>query len=117
MCAVTGLVAVVVMATAILGLIYSARTQAALASDAAALAAAVATYPGAGRGPPGAEATRAAAANGAVVTRCACRVDASLAARVASVTAVVVVDAPLFGALRVGATSRAEFDPKTWLGW
>jgi hypothetical protein len=36
--------------------------------------------------------------------------------RVATVTAVVVVEAPFFGVLEVGATSRAEFDPRAWLG-
>lgn len=116
MCAVVAILATGLAATGSLGLAYAARAQAALAADAASLAAAVATYPGTGRGPPAVEASRAARGNGASVTGCICPLDAALRVRVATVRAVVRIRVPLFGRLDVGATSRAEFDPVAWLG-
>ncbi|MEX0863727.1 MAG: hypothetical protein WD269_02495 [Acidimicrobiia bacterium] len=116
MTAAVALLAVLLTATSSLGLLYAARSQAALAADAAALAAAVATYPATGRSSPPFEAARAAAANGAVVIACSCRVEASLRSRVAMVRTLIEVEVPLFGVLRVTGASRAEFDPESWLG-
>lgn len=109
-------IAVVAVATAGLGLAYSARTQAQVASDAAALAAAAATYPPAADVGPLLRARSAAAANGAVLASCRCPVDSSLQARTVTVVTYVTVDTPLFGSLRLHAGSRAEFDPRLWLG-
>ncbi len=116
MTAVTGMLAICLVATAALGGLLAARAAAMLAADAAALAAAVATYPATGRRPPSDEAARAAAANGAVLISCVCPVDPGLGSRVVTVRAVVEVDVPLFGHLHVSASSRAEFDPGAWLG-
>ena len=114
-----GLVALVVavsVAVSGLGLAYSARAQAQAASDAAALAAAVGTYPPAASGNPLERARRIALANGASLVSCSCPVDASMRARIAVVKTAVTVDTPMFGHLEVKATSRAEFDPRRWLG-
>lgn len=116
MTAVAAILAVCLVATGSLGVIYAARSQAALAADAAALAAAVATYPTMARGSPVAEASRAAADNGATLTACACLVDPGLRPRTVTVRAVVTLRVPVFGRLAVAASSRAEFDPKAWLG-
>lgn len=116
MAGLIGIVAAVSLAVVGLGLAYSARAQAQAASDAAALAAAVGTYPPAAAGDPVERARRAAAANGARMVSCSCRTDASLRPRVATVVAAVSIDTPVFGLLEVNATSRAEFDPRRWLG-
>ena len=116
MLAVVAFLAVLGIATASLGTAYAARAQAQTASDAAALAAAVATYPGASSANPEQEAAAVARANGAVVVRCGCAVDRSLAARVVEVVTAVSIDVPVFGQLEVTAASRAEFDPRRWLG-
>lgn len=118
--AVAGIVAILAtltVATASLGVIYAARETAANGADAAALAAAVATYPPAGRGAaPEAAARSAAADNGAVLVGCDCPVDLRMRPRVAMVVASVEVEVPLLGGLSVRARSRAEFDPVRWLG-
>lgn len=116
MTGIVGLLALVTAATTGLGLAYSARAQAQTAADAAALAAAVATYPATSIGNPLTQAREAAAANGALLVSCACPMDASLGARVVTVATGVIVDVPLFGRLDVRARSRAEFDPRLWLG-
>lgn len=118
--AVAGVVAVVAtltLATTSLGVIYAARETAANGADAAALAAAVATYPpAAGATGPEAAARAAAAANGALLMGCDCSVDLRLRPRVATVTTSVEVEVPLLGSVPVRARSRAEFDPLRWLG-
>jgi secretion/DNA translocation related TadE-like protein len=114
--AVIGLFMVVSTAIAGLGVTYSARARAATAADAAALAAAVATYPPLGRGTPEGEAARAAALNSAEVERCLCRVDPSLEDRSVTVVVSVPVVLPLLGAVRVTSSSSAEFSPMRWLG-
>lgn len=114
---VVGLIATVSVATAGLGLAYGAKTQAQNAADAAALAAAVATYPPASDlQPPRSRALMAAGANGARLVSCVCRVDGSTRSRVVSAVVAVEVEVPVFGRLDVRATSRAEFDPRLWLG-
>lgn len=116
MAGLIGVVVVLSMAVAGLGLAYSARAQAQTASDAAALAAAVGTYPPAASGVPLQRARQAAFANGARVVSCSCPVDHSMRPRVVAVVTVVSIEAPIFGHIEVEATSRAEFDPRRWLG-
>jgi hypothetical protein len=117
MSAIAAALAVCLIATGYLGVLYAAKAQADLAADSAALAAAVATYPGVGRpAGPLVEATKAAAINGASLAGCVCAVDPSLAVRVVTVRVAVGVEVPLFGWLQVLASSRAEFDPGSWLG-
>lgn len=115
----TGLVVViatVAVATTGLGLAYAARAQAQTASDAAALAAAVATYPPAAQTGPTTVASQISARNGALLVGCDCPVDLTMRPRVVNVATEVVVDIPLFGVVAVRAESRAEFDPRRWLG-
>ncbi|MDX1468927.1 MAG: hypothetical protein R3258_06260 [Acidimicrobiia bacterium] len=114
--AVAALLATLGIATASLGAAYAARAQAQTASDAAALAAAVATYPGASGSSPHEQAAAVANANGAVVVRCGCAIDPSLSIRVVEVVTAVGIEVPIFGHLRVKAASRAEFNPRVWLG-
>lgn len=116
MSAVVAIAAVLAVAVASLGILYGARAQATNAADAAALAAAVATYPPASPSDPGAAARDAAEANGSVVLVCRCPRDGSLRARTVEVTAGLAVDVPIFGSVTVRAVSRAEFDPRLWLG-
>ncbi len=116
MTAVVALLAVLAIASASLGAAYSARTQAQTASDAAALAAAVATYPGTSRSSPWREAASVAAANGARLVSCRCPVNATLYRRTVRVVTEVSIDVPVFGVLDVRSASRAEFDPRRWLG-
>ena len=106
MAGVIALLSVVVVATASLGVAYSARVQANIAADAGALAAAVATYPGTGRHNPEKEARAVVARNGARLVSCVCRVDPALRIRAVLV----------FGDLEIMGVSRAEFDPRLWLG-
>lgn len=114
--AVIGLFAILCVGLADLGITYAARARAATAADAAALAAATATYPPLGRFAPSREAARAAGLNAATLQRCICRIDASLAERVVTVTVSVRVELPLFGIVDVSNTSSAEFSPVRWLG-
>ena len=117
--AMAGVVAIVVLlgvAVTAVGMLYGAKAQATTASDAAALAAAVATYPPASDGDPVAVAAELAAANGAKLMACACVRDTTLTARTVEVTTVVEVEVPLFGSVPVKGVSRAEFDPVRWLG-
>ncbi len=116
MLAVTALLCVMLVALSSLGGLLAARTQAGTAADAAALAAAVATYPDLGRGSPYAAARRVAVENGAILVDCLCPVLASLERRVVTVTVRIEVEIPMFGQVAVRKVSRAEFDPVGWLG-
>ena len=116
---VIGWVAVVAMigvGTAAVGTLVSAREQAHTAAEAAALAAAVATYPPAGSGVPLAQATEYAGRNGSRVVACSCPVDATLSARTVTVTTAIDIEVPIFGAVTVRAAASSEFDPALWLG-
>jgi len=113
---VTAVVALLGVAVAAIGMLYGARAQATNAADAAALAAAVATYPPASSVDPVTAARQAAMANGVVLVSCRCPRDTSLAIRTVEVVAVVEVEVPVFGRVTVSSASRAEFDPMRWLG-
>lgn len=117
MSAAVAVIAVVSVAVAGLGALYSARAQAQNAADAAALAAAVATYPPAASSSPQEAAGLAAGENQARVMSCACPLNGSLEARVVEVVVGVEADVPVFGEWLVRAASRAEFDPGLWLGY
>lgn len=99
-----------------LTVLYGVRAEVNNAADAAALAAAVATYPPAGAGDPRAEAKRYAGANGAFVVSCDCPVDSGLDVRSATVIVERKVTVPFFGTLGVRAGATGEFDPISWLG-
>ena len=111
----TGVVGAALLALGSLVALYGARIQVATAADAAALAAAVATYPPAGADDPLEEAARFAAANGANLEECRCPIDVTMSVRVAEVIVVRKVTVPLFGEMSVRAGARAEFDPAAWL--
>jgi hypothetical protein len=113
---VTAVVALLGVAVAAIAMLYGARAQATNAADAAALAAAVATYPPASASDPVTAARRAAVWNDAVLTSCRCPRDAGLVARTVEVVATVEVEVPIFGRVTVRSASRAEFDPMRWLG-
>lgn len=117
--AMAGVVATIILAgvavTAIASL-YAARNQAEIAADAAALAAAVATYPGAAGAAPVTSAREITARNRARLTRCDCPVDGRLIPRTVLVVVAVDTRVPVFGAVVVRASARAEFDPAEWLG-
>ena len=114
--ALCAFVATVGVGTASIGALFDAREQAATAAEAAALAAAVATYPPTGAGSPQKLAAEYAALNGARMVSCWCDVDSTLQARVVAITVSLTADVPLFGEVLVGKTARAEFDPRSWLG-
>lgn len=117
--AMAGVVATVIVlgvAVAALGILYGARAQATNAADAAALAAAVATYPAAGSNDPGEAATVVAQANGAVLLGCVCPSDSGLDARTVQVETGIRVTVPIFGEVMIRSRARAEFDPMAWLG-
>jgi Flp pilus assembly protein TadG len=116
MAGVMVVLATLAIGAASLGSLYAARAQAHLASDAAALAAAPLTYPGLRRGSPVEEAATMATINGATLERCICPIDSSMRVRTAEVTVSVSRSVPIFGSLSIRATSRAEFDPRVWLG-
>jgi len=117
MAGVLGVIAVLAVAVASVGILYGAKAQAQTAADAGALAAAVATYPPVARGSPDAVARSVIAENGSRLVSCRCGVDSSLSARTVEVVTAVGVSVPIFGVVEVGASSRAEFDPMRWLGW
>lgn len=108
--------AVLSVAVAGLGSLYASRTQAQVAADAAALAAAVATYPPASGPSPQMSAKEIARSNGAVLISCSCPRDESPSVRTVEVVAGVTTNVPIFGDVMVRASSRAEFDPWRWLG-
>lgn len=109
-------IATIGVGTAALGVLFDAREQAATAAEAAALAAAVATYPPTGAGSPRELAAEYAARNGARMVSCWCPVDGSLSVRVVAITVALSTDIPVFGEVLVGKTARAEFNPRSWLG-
>lgn len=113
--AVTGLITLILVAGTAVGGLLVARTQAATAADAAALAAAVATHPDTGRLAPANEARRAAQANLADLVRCTCPLNASLEVRRVVVVVAIEMTVPIFGRITVERESRAEFDPRAWL--
>lgn len=112
---------VVILSVGMIGLgsvasLYAARVGASNAADAAALAAAVATYPPAGAGDPREEARIFALRNGALVRECRCPIDATIRARIVTVIVETKIKVPFFGVMPVRAGARAEFDPLLWLG-
>ncbi len=110
--AVAGLVLLLALGVADVGIAFSGRLQAAAAADAAALAAAPVTFrPFGATGSPTAEARRLAAANGAVLTTCSCPIDRTWRARVVYVVVERQVDLVGLGTISVRASSRAEFAP------
>jgi secretion/DNA translocation related TadE-like protein len=114
--ALVAVVATLSVAVAALGTVYAARARAQTAADAGALAAAVATFPPAGPGDPVAVSGRVVADNGATLIACECPRSGGLAVRVVTVVAAVEVVVPVFGEVTVRGSSRAEFDPRRWLG-
>jgi secretion/DNA translocation related TadE-like protein len=110
--AVAGLVLLLAVGVADVGIAFSARLQAAAAADAAALAAAPVTFrPFGATGSPIAEARRLAGANGVVLTHCSCAVDRTWRSRVVEVVVERRVELLGLGAITVRASSRAEFAP------
>lgn len=110
--AVAGLVIVLTIGVADVGLALAARLQAAAAADAAALAAAPVTFrPFGAKGSPASEAGRLAAANGAVLTSCRCPIDRSWRHRVVEVDVERRVALFGFGSITARASSQAEFAP------
>ncbi|MDH3190073.1 MAG: hypothetical protein OEM39_05450, partial [Acidimicrobiia bacterium] len=113
---IAALVGVAMIAVGSLATLYGARLHASTAADAAALAAAVGTYPPAGAGAPTTEARRYALANGAILVDCTCDIDSSMLARTVTVLVEMKVPVPIFGVIPIRAGARAEFDPVLWLG-
>jgi len=116
MAAMAALLATAIVGVVSVGVVLAARSQAVIGADAAALAAAVATYPAAANNPPAQVAASVAQSNGTILLSCVCRVDRSLKRRVVTVMVGVVVDAPILGRLSIRVGARAEFDPRLWLG-
>jgi secretion/DNA translocation related TadE-like protein len=114
--AVAGLVLVLAIGVADVGLAFAGRLQAAAAADAAALAAAPVTFrPFGASGSPAEEASRFAAANGATLMSCRCPIDRSWRPRVVEVAVERRVELLGIGAVTVKALSRAEFSPARML--
>ena len=110
--AVAGLVLVLTVGIADVGVAFAARLQAAAAADAAALAAAPVTFrPFGAIGTPTDEARRFAGDNGAVLVMCRCPIDRSWQSRVVEVVVEQRVALLGIGAITVRASSRAEFAP------
>ncbi|HEY7704310.1 MAG TPA: pilus assembly protein TadG-related protein [Acidimicrobiia bacterium] len=108
------LAALIVLGLAVTGagLVIDARAHAVNAADAAALAAAVASFPPLGSGAAPNSAARAmAVANGARLVECRCPVVPDWVPRSVTVRVGVEVSLPLVGRRTVFATSEAEFDP------
>jgi len=116
MSAAVAIVAILGFAVTSIGALYAARAQAQTASDAAALAAAVATYPPTGTPNPTVVARDFASRNDAGLVSCRCPRDPTLSPRTVTVVTSVRADVPIFGVLMVRASSRAEFDPGAWFG-
>ncbi|HEX5672448.1 MAG TPA: Rv3654c family TadE-like protein, partial [Acidimicrobiia bacterium] len=88
------------------------RARAVTAADAAALAAAVHTFPPSGEGiSPSVAAIRMAGSNGARLTLCRCRIDSSQQSRTVEVRVETQVQVVLLGPVMVRAASRAEYVP------
>jgi hypothetical protein len=109
-------IAVIGVAATSVGSLLGAREMAYTAADAAALAAAVATYPPAAPGSPVALAAEYASRNGSRLITCQCQVDLSIRPRMVTVITAVQVDVPILGAVTVRGAARSEFDPGRWLG-
>jgi hypothetical protein len=89
-----------------------ARSQAQIAADAAALAAAPVTFRSFGaNGSPGDEAAIYAEVNGARLVACSCPVDSSWNTRTVAVVVAVPIEPVVLAATEVRAFSRAEFVP------
>lgn len=110
------IVAVLIVAVSSVAVVYAAATRASNGADAAALGAAVATYPPAADRPPTAVANELADLNGSRLISCRCPIDGGLTVRAVEVVVAVDVDVLIFGNVTVQRTSRAEFDPRSWLG-
>jgi secretion/DNA translocation related TadE-like protein len=101
----------------IVGSLVVARSEAAAAADAAALAAAPVTFrPFGAAGTPAEEAARFATANRTRLIECVCPVDRSWAPRTVRVVVERTVDLGAFGSVPVRASSRAEFTPALLIG-
>jgi secretion/DNA translocation related TadE-like protein len=112
--AVATMAVVIVAALALVAAtqIVSGRARAVTAADAAALAAAVHTFPPAGGGvSPGKAAASMAQANAARLTVCRCPVDSTLRVRSVEVRVETRVQVVLLGEVAVAAASRAEYVP------
>ena len=112
---VAGLLMVAVLSAGLvtdLARLAAARAQLVAAADAAALAAAPATFASFGSGNnPRLLATEVAASNGVDLIECMCRVDRSWGARLVVVTVSSRVDLLLFADRELRATAAAEFRP------
>jgi len=108
-------IAVIGVAATSVGSLLAAREVAYTAADAAALAAAVATYPPATPRSPVALAAEYAARNGSRLITCRCPVDLSIRPRTVTVTTGRDVEVPIFGLVTVRVSARSEFDPGRWL--
>ena len=109
----TVVIALGVAGIVVLGLV-GVRIQVQTAADAAALAAAVATYEDSAAAL--VEARRFARANGADLELCRCPEDSRPVTRSVDVVVVTVVEVPLVGAVGIRAGSSAQFDPPTEIG-
>lgn len=108
---VCGVVVVLSLALAEATILAGDRVAAQTAADAAALAAAPATFPALRSGAPEDAARRFAAANGARLVACECRVESQPVARTVRVVVERIRDVPLWGRVAVRAGASAEFDP------
>lgn len=110
--ALAGATLVVTVLVAGAGQAAAGRIRAQSAADAAALAAAPATFRSfGGSGSPSGEAASVAAANGASLVRCDCPSDASYAARTVVVEVAVEADILVIGSRTITASAAAEFAP------
>jgi len=92
--------------------VTEARARLTAAADAAALAAAPATFADFGAGAdPYRSAAEMARANSAQLVECSCRVDRSWATRMVRVVVASDVDLTLLGARHLEASAAAEFSP------
>ncbi len=92
--------------------VVDTRLRAQTAADAAALAAAAATF----ESNPVTAADRYSRLNGARLVACRCRVDRSLGSRVVRVVVVIPIDPWLLPFDRVEASATAEYDPVSSTG-
>ena len=95
-----------------IGSLLATRLQAAVGADAAALAAAPASFPGMGSERPIEAARHMAAANGVRVVACRCPIDPSWAPRRVEVVVRRDVDLIVLGRVQVRAVGAADFDPR-----
>ncbi len=113
----TGLLLVLVLWLAVLGVAMRTRLDVTTAADAAALAAAPVTFlPFGAAGSAADEAALFARLNGAELLWCVCGVDRSFAARTVEVRVGRRIDLPVLGSTRIEATGRAEFVPARLFG-